>query len=275
MPETLLRLMTQNSATIIPEEFEDVIRSGPFPMRFPRVTQIDQDEEWCEVKVEGVWRRIRFHDYSDVYEIPGLYETIFYRTLRCNSPLRVANALSETLLELGESSEDLRVLDFGAGNGMAGEALHSLGTRKIIGFDILEKAKMAAIRDRPWVYEDYFAADITSLDAGLEAKLREYHFNTLFIVAALGYGDIPPKAFFRAFDFIEVGGNIAINIKEDFLTDTNSQSFARHINDLVAHKVIQVQSWKRYRHRLSISGKPLFYVALIAKKVAEIPRAWR
>lgn len=269
------RDMSTSPLTIIPQEFEDVIRKGPFPIRFPKASSLDQDEEWCEVKVDDEWRPVRFHDYHEVYAIPGLYETIFYRTLRCNSPVRVANALNETLLELGESPEDLRVLDFGAGNGMAGEALHALGTRKIVGFDILKEAEEAAKRDRPWVYEDYVAADINQMPKEVEQKLRDYHFNTLLIVAALGYGDIPPTAFFNAYDLIAENGNLALNIKEDFLTDTASQSFARYINDMCAQKLIQIQSWKRYQHRLSVTGKPLFYVALTAKKLGEIPDSWR
>ncbi|MGH3822900.1 MAG: methyltransferase, partial [Pseudonocardiaceae bacterium] len=45
-----------------------------------------QDEEWCEVVVEGERRRIRFHDYHEIYSIPGLYERLFYDTLGCESP---------------------------------------------------------------------------------------------------------------------------------------------------------------------------------------------
>src|SRR5436305_13260775 len=47
----------------------------------------DQDAEWCWVKIEdGPKRRIRFHDYPEIYEIPGLYERLFYDELRCDSP---------------------------------------------------------------------------------------------------------------------------------------------------------------------------------------------
>jgi len=267
--------MQNNISTIIPEAFEDVIKAGPFPIRFPKASALDQDEEWCEVQVEGEWKRIRFHDYHEVYEIPGLYETIFYRTLRCNSPMKVAGLMQETLLELGDSAENLRVLDFGAGNGMAGEAFHTLGTRKVVGLDILEEAKKATIRDRSWVYEDYYACDITQLDAKTEQALYDYYFNTLLIVAALGYGDIPPAAFFKAYDFIKPGGYLALNIKEDFLKGGEKDTFARFINEMSAKDIIQIQSWKRYQHRLSVTGQPLYYVAMTAVKNSEIPESWR
>jgi hypothetical protein len=46
----------------------------------------NQDEEWCEVVLDGRRRRIRFHDYRDVYGIPRLYEHLIYHRLECRSP---------------------------------------------------------------------------------------------------------------------------------------------------------------------------------------------
>ena len=62
-----------------------------FDIRFPSSNgaKFDQDEEWCEVRLEDSWRRIRFHDYDEVYSIPGLYEQIFYDELKCDSPRTV------------------------------------------------------------------------------------------------------------------------------------------------------------------------------------------
>ena len=57
-------------------------------------------------------------------------KTIFYRTLMCNSPHQVASILIDVLTELRMTPSQLRVLDFGAGNGMAGEALQRIGVRK-------------------------------------------------------------------------------------------------------------------------------------------------
>lgn len=253
--------------------FQDVIKNGPYPIRFP-TGDLDQDEEWCEVQVAGQWRKIRFHDYRLVYEIPGLYETIFYRTLRCNSPTRVANLLNETLIEINVSPEDLRVLDFGAGNGMAGEALQTLGTRKIIGTDILPEAKKANWRDRPWVYEDYLVLDFTNLTEDQRQFLNAYQFNTLMIVAALGYGDIPPKAFQVAYNCVLEDGLLAFNIKYEFLRSGLGGGFSRLINRMIDENLIEIEAYKRYRHRLNIAGEPLFYVALVAKKLRDIPDQW-
>ena len=55
-------------------------RERSFEIRFParNGAAVDQDEEWCEVRLAAGWRRIRFHDYHAVYSIPGLYEQLFY-----------------------------------------------------------------------------------------------------------------------------------------------------------------------------------------------------
>ena len=58
---------------------------------------LDQDEEWCDVVIRGKKRRIRFHDYSDVFRIPGLYEELFYDRLRCCSPSYIANLLESVV----------------------------------------------------------------------------------------------------------------------------------------------------------------------------------
>ncbi len=246
-------------------DFDEVINNGPFPIRFPK-RSLSQDEEWCEVKFDGGWRKIRFHDYHEVYEIPGLYETIFYRTLRCNSPNRVAGLLDEVLTERGIDAQKLRVLDLGAGNGMSGEALQNLGIRKIVAIDLLEEAMSAALRDRPWVYDHYVVADLTKLSAQDEMHLREYRFNALCTIAALGFGDIPTQAFLNAFNLLEDGGMVAFNIKEDFLKRSTGNAFARLIDQMMQDEILEVDLLKRYQHRLSTGGHPLYYAGLVGFK---------
>ena len=61
-------------------------------LRLPE-KDLAQDEEWCEIVVHGEKRRIRFHDYADVFRIPGLYEELFYGHLECCSPSYLSNLL--------------------------------------------------------------------------------------------------------------------------------------------------------------------------------------
>jgi SAM-dependent methyltransferase len=249
-------------------DFKDIIKNGPFLIKFPTSQELSQDEEWCEVKIEDYWQKIRFHDYHEVYKIPGLYETIFYRTLMCNSPTRVCSMLSDVLVELNRSPGELRVLDLGAGNGMSGEALQNIGTRKIIGIDILEEARVATLRDRPWVYDDYKVCDLTNVPPEDDEFFKDYKFNALMTVAALGFGDIPPLAFFNAYKYVENDGLIVFNIRDQFMRLGSRSPFSSMITRMIEKEVIEIEMYKRYRHRLTVTGEAIYYVAIIARKKA-------
>lgn len=242
-------------------------------IRFPGVDddEFAQDEEWCEVVTKEKTWRIRCHDYHELFKIRGLYERLFYQRLRCCSPSRVARLLEEVLRDFNEDMHDLKVLDVGAGNGMVGDELRARSIDSIVGIDILEEAKEAAWRDRPEVYDDYLVSDLTDLPEPDEERLRQRKFNCLVAVAALGFGDIPPAAFVKALDLIDTPGWMAFNIKEDFLCERDSTGFCQLIRRLVREEIIQFQAYRRYRHRLSITGKPLYYVAVAARKLKDVP----
>ena len=247
-------------------------RQNNFPMRFPRPeSRLDQDQEWCEVEIDGEWQTVRFHDYSDIYEIPGLYESLFYRTLQCISPRVVVDHLERIMHRQGEDPRKLRVLDIGAGNGMVGEALRSLPAEKVFGIDVIDQAQKAAQRDRDWAYDDYVVVDLTDMPERLEKHLRSLKSNAMVCVAALGYGDIPTSAFLNAVDLLSTPAWLAFNIKEDFLHDDDGTGFCRLVRELSRRKIIQVQSYERYTHRLSITGEPLYYVTVVARKLKDVP----
>ena len=247
----------------IDSEVEDI--------RLPNaVDGVDQDEEWCDIVVKGEKRRIRFHDYADVFCIPGLYEQLFYDHLQCCSPSYIANLLESVVREYGERLDDFRVLDVGAGNGMVGDELQALGVQSIVGIDILLAAKEAANRDRPDVYDDYRVTDLTDLPEVEEENLRRTDANCLATVAALGFGDIPPLAFAKALDLIATPGWVAFNLKESFLREQDVSGFSRLIRRLNRDGYIQTLCYRRYQHRISITGEPLFYVAVIGRKLKDV-----
>ena len=246
------------------------------PAGFGRVRMPDaalsQDQEWCEVELDGRLQRIRFHDYGAIFRVRGLYEHLFYERLECSSPERVAALLEDVLADFEDDPSDLAVLDLGAGNGMVGERLQELGAKRLVGIDIEREAAAAARRDRPGVYDDYVVADLAELPPDDEARLRRARLNCLASVAALGFGDVPPLAFARALDLIATPGWAAFNIKEDFLRERDDSGFARLVRELFRDEVLQVQVCRRYRHRLSIHGQPLHYVAFVARKLRPVPR---
>lgn len=251
------------------------IRSQVDQISIPEVAsrEMPQDREWCDVVVAGKRRRVRFHDYHEIYRIPGLYEKLFYETLGCCSPSRVVQLLEELLADFGDDPRALRVLDLGAGNGMVGDELYARQVQGIVGIDLLREAKEAASRDRPEVYHSYFAVDLTDLPKEVEEYLRGQRFNCLITVAALGFNDVPPAAFIKALDLVETRSWVALTIKEDFLREQDDSGFATLIRRLSRDEIIQIQAYRRFRHRFSITGEPLFYVAMVARKLAQVPDA--
>ncbi|MCA9295250.1 MAG: class I SAM-dependent methyltransferase, partial [Phycisphaerales bacterium] len=165
-----------------------------------------------------------------------------------------------------------RVLDLGAGNGIVAEELRRVGVGHIVGLDLLPEAALAARRDRPDVYDDYVVADLTALTPEQELSVRTERLDCLVTAAALGFGDIPPRAFAAAFNLIEPEGWLAMTIKEDFLDPRGDDSgFSQFLRSLIDDGIIEIQAHQRFCHRIAHDGEKLFYLAVIARKTADIP----
>jgi len=86
-------------------------------------------------------------------------------------------------------------------------------------------------------------------------------------VAALGFGDIPPLAFATAYDLLGPDGWLAFNIRDDLL-EAGSGGFAGLIRAMYRDRWIEPLDSERYVHRLSsVDGEPLYYVAMVARKL--------
>lgn len=245
-------------------------------VRFPEkdgAGRLSQAEEWCEILEDGEWKRLRFHDYGQTYSRPGLYEHLFYGLLECRSPSRVVGLLDEVRREAGIDGESLRVLDLGAGNGIVAERLREYGMPHALGVDILEEAREAALRDRPGAYVDYLAADLLDVTADTRQRLRRFAPNALACVAALGFGDIPPRLYWNALEFVSDGGLLAFNIKADFLEPRYTHGFAALIRQMVDGQYARLEASRRYRHRIGIDGRPLFYMAMVLTKLKPVPES--
>jgi predicted TPR repeat methyltransferase len=238
----------------------------------PRLERgVSQHEEWCEVLEGAHWRRIRFHDYATIFEHRGLYEHLFYGLLECDSPRRVVGLLAEVRREARGATGALRAIDLGAGNGIVAEHLRRIGAEQIVGIDILSEARDAALRDRPNVYTDYVVADLCDPSPQVMVRLRELRPSALVCVAALGFGDIPPTAYHQAAAAVPVGGLLAFNIKEEFLDERYTHGFSELIRRMIRERIVRVEATRRYCHRLSAIGEPIFYTAMVATKLGEIP----
>jgi hypothetical protein len=215
-------------------------------IQFPKrdTEELDQDEIYFYLVESSGKKLVRFHDYDVIYSKPDLYEQLFYERLKCQSPAKVSDSQSEYNLS------ELRVLDLGAGNGMMGEALKKHGVSRLIGVDIIDEAQQATERDRPGIYDAYYVADFCNLKDDVHDEIASWMPDCLTTVAALGFGDIPPRAFFTAFNLIQSEGWVAFNIKETFFDHTDTSGFSRMIRELIFSKYLDIYHIERYRHML-------------------------
>jgi len=240
-----------------------------FPVTEPGT--LAQDEAWFLLREGDRERRLRFHDYGEIYSRPGLYEQLFYERLRCCSPTKARDVLLKVLHDNHEDVHGLRVLDLGAGNGMVGELLDAA---RVIGVDIAEEARLACERDRPHAYDAYYVRDMAQLSPQQAAEMKRWQIDCLTCIAALGFGDIPVAAFANAYNLVRDSGWAVFNIKESFLHEGDRSGFSRLIKDLMMTDTLEVHHLERYRHRLSIDGQPLFYYVMVGRKRGDIGPAW-
>ena len=249
--------------------------SRKFRIKFPKIDthNLDQDEEFFYLKEsDDKERKILFHEYAEIYKISGLYEQLFYERLKCKSPSKVAEALRYIVSQAQDNFSELRVLDLGAGNGVMGEELKKFGCARLVGTDIIYEAYEACERDRPTIYDAYNVLDFCNLTEEQREDLEGWSFSCLTTVAALGFGDIPAKAFIEAFNILQNKGWIAFNIKETFLDKSDTTGFSLTVRELIFSEYIDIYYLERYCHRLSMEGKPLYYFAIAGRKNADIPQ---
>jgi 2-polyprenyl-3-methyl-5-hydroxy-6-metoxy-1,4-benzoquinol methylase len=246
---------------------EEMMETCDLQIEYPgRDCVLDQDEEWFHLVTEAGQKRIKVHEYDRVYNVPGLYEEVVYNKLQCDSPNVIANLLKETMAQHGDGDKALRVLDFGAGNGISGEALQEkIKTKALVGVDIIEAAKKAVGRDRPGLYDDYYVMDLSQLETEDKQTLEGWDFNALVTIAALGFGDIPTQAFVNSFNLMPDGSWVAFNIKDRFLSDSDETGYNEMMQEMIGSS-LQVYRKHRYCHRLSMAGEPLHYYAIIGRK---------
>ena len=103
-------------------------------IQFPKVesSDLNQDQSYFYLQESSKQRKIKFHDYDEIYQIQGLYEQLFYDRLKCTSPVKVTSILEAAVKQCGDNFSELRVLDLGAGNGMVGEFRQDAITRPSI-----------------------------------------------------------------------------------------------------------------------------------------------
>jgi SAM-dependent methyltransferase len=228
-----------------------------------------EEESFVLTRDDGSSERIVLHDYPRVYAVPGLYEEVVQNRLGCASPQVLAETLADAVAAAGASTAGLRVLDVGAGNGVVGEELAARGVRTLVGSDNIPEARDAAVRDRPGLYADYLVGDIADLPAAPRV-VREHGLNALVCAGALGLGHISAASFDRLWAAFPPGSWFAVTIGEA-LAEPGGSDFGDYLDDLARDPARgEIVHRERFRHRLTMAGAELYYLAIVARK-ASIP----
>ena len=171
----------------------------------------------------------------------------------------------------------LTILDVAAGNGIVGAELRKQlaktpGIHNLIGTDLLDSARSAALRDRPNVYDDYVAADLTRPE---DSRLPPSS-DVVVICAALGPGDgdLPLEAVDGAIALLREGGMLALTINA---ANRRAGMSARWQSFMVSVNKGGESHWgcleevarQRYKHRKNVQGQWIEYMALIFKKLTK------
>lgn len=247
--------------------------STNFQIRLPdNIENLPINEEYFFITENGQERKLKLHDYGEVYSIPGLYKYLALEKLAYRSHQVMATLLTENLKNNGESVEELKLLELGAGSGLFGQAVAELGVTSIIGIDILPEAAEATQRDSPGVYENYFVEDLTQLSKSTRDFLNEKKLNGFVCCSALSEGHIPVKAFATGMNLIKNQGWVLFNVaKTSYECEDNCPEFVDFYYQAVEKGYLKIHSTESYLHRCFLNGQPLEYVAILAKKQTDIP----
>jgi hypothetical protein len=225
----------------------------------------EADGEYVGLQDAGAREEIvHLHDYERIYDVPGLYEHIVQRLLRCCSPQIAVSGLADALDRLGLEPAEIVLLDLGAGTGLVGELARGLGVRTVVGVDALEAARAACVRDRPRVYRDYLIGDLAAPSPGLCAELHRQQPTALISAGAFGGTHAPPATLLNALALLPPGAPVVFTIDERWMQADGPGGFRAPISDLITSGRLQLLRRSRFQHRLSTTGDPIHYELFVA-----------
>lgn len=217
---------------------------------------------------DGRTDRLRLHEYPRVYAIPGLYEEVIQRRLRCASPSTLADLLVGCVVAAGSEPADLAVFDLGAGNGVVGEELRGRGVRTLVGSDNIEAARDAAHRDRPGLYAEYLVGDTDHLPE-IPMLISKHGLNAIVAAGALGLGHVSAASFHRLWAAFAADAWFAVSLHES-LAGLGASDFGDYLAEFESRGDWgEIVLRRRFRHRLSMAGDSIHYIAIVARKTAK------
>ncbi len=189
------------------------------------------------------------------------------------SHIVLSSLLNDRVTKTGGNMEDLVVLEVGAGSGMVGKALADLGVKSIVGIDIVPEAAEAAKREYPGVYENYYIENLIDLSETTQEALTSRGFNCIVCGSALGFNHIPAQAWAKAFNAIAPNSWVAFNVQKKRWEDEGETSFLGWHPWVGEKEIFEMTETHEYQHRFYLDGRPLYYVAIIGKKLGNISQS--
>ncbi len=236
-----------------------------FTITFPPQEAERPGDEIVDVRfADGRKESLRIHDYDRVYAVPGLYEEIVQHRLDCRAPAEVASLLAEGADRVGWARGDVRVLDVGAGNGVSGEAQAALGLNPVVGVDILPEARLAALRDRPGLYDLYLSTDLRELDTDAVREVRRLAPNALACVGAMGSGHLPAGALAAALELLTDEALFAYAVDPE-LKEPSADALRDLLAGMERAGQLEEVERRRYRHRMTVDGRERWWDAVLAR----------
>ena len=225
-------------------------------------------ETWLEYGPAADRRRIGFHDYAAIYAEPGLYEHVFYETLGMRSTSEVVRLYAQCLERLGLDPAGQRVIDFGAGNGLGGDALRALGVGQLVGVDLEPMARTASERDRPGVYDEYLVGDVGAWSEAELDRLRGFRPTALLALSAVGLGHVPCAVMRRALGLLEPGRLYGFAVAPPLLPESTdpaglASGYPELLRSLGAETELLCR--ERYVHRYRADGSEDLGIAFVGR----------
>lgn len=209
---------------------------------------------------------VHLHDYDRLYAVPGLYEHVVQDRLECRSPQFAAEGLGEALARLDVDPAGIVLLDIGAGTGIVGELARGLGVSTIVGFDALDSARAACLRDRPGVYREYLVGDLAEPGSEVRMRLRDLRPTALVSAGAFGGTHVPAAALVNALAALPPMAPVVFTVDERWMPTDAPGGFGAAVEELLKGGRLRLLRRSTFLHRRTTTGAPIHYELIVAAK---------